>query len=138
MIVIEYAKQRSLRKLLDSKYSELDWASKVVNLYFIANGLDKIHQAKLVYKNFHSGNIVNQNMFSSYITDFGLCKPVLQDSNSKELFGMLLHIVPLCDKFLLDSKKAIGFCTGQYLTFIIICKCFFMHAHIIISRSSIR
>ncbi|RIB15788.1 hypothetical protein C2G38_2092517, partial [Gigaspora rosea] len=28
MIVIEYAKQGSLRKLLDSKYGELDWTSK--------------------------------------------------------------------------------------------------------------
>ncbi|RIB10638.1 hypothetical protein C2G38_2105558, partial [Gigaspora rosea] len=28
MIVMEYAKQGSLRKLLDSKYDELNWASK--------------------------------------------------------------------------------------------------------------
>ncbi|CAG8699703.1 14494_t:CDS:2, partial [Cetraspora pellucida] len=36
MIVMEYAKQGSLRKLLDSKYGELNWASKVANLYYIA------------------------------------------------------------------------------------------------------
>jgi len=29
---MEYAKQRSLKKLLDSKYGELDWASKVAKL----------------------------------------------------------------------------------------------------------
>ncbi|RIB17567.1 kinase-like domain-containing protein [Gigaspora rosea] len=92
MMVMEYAKQGSLGKLLDSKYDELDWASKVVNLYFIANGLDNIHQAKLVHKDFHSGNIVNQNMFNSYITDFGLCKPVSQDSSSKALFGVFPYI----------------------------------------------
>ncbi|RIB20072.1 kinase-like domain-containing protein, partial [Gigaspora rosea] len=91
---MEYAKQGSLRKLLDSKYDELDWASKVANLYFIANGLNTIHKAKLVHKDFHSGNIVNQNMLNSYITDFGLCKPVSQDSNSKALFGVLPYIAP--------------------------------------------
>ncbi|RIB03567.1 kinase-like domain-containing protein [Gigaspora rosea] len=94
MMVMEYAKQGSLRKLLDSKFGELDWASKVANLYYIASGLNTIHEAKLVHKDFHSGNIVNQNMFSSYITDFGLCKPVSQDSSSKALFGVLPYIAP--------------------------------------------
>ncbi|CAG8819709.1 23338_t:CDS:2, partial [Cetraspora pellucida] len=70
MMVMEYAKQGSLRKLLDSRYTELDWTSKIANLYYIAVGLETIHEANLVHKDFHSGNIVNQNMFNSYITDF--------------------------------------------------------------------
>ncbi|RIB20070.1 kinase-like domain-containing protein [Gigaspora rosea] len=94
MIVMEYAEQGSLRKLLDSKYSELDLASKIANLYYIANGLDAIHKANLVHKDLHSGNIVNQNKFSSYIIDFGLCKLVLQDPSSKALFGVLPYIAP--------------------------------------------
>ncbi|RIB20862.1 kinase-like domain-containing protein [Gigaspora rosea] len=94
MIVMEYAKKGSHRKLLDSKYNELDWASKIANLYYIADGLNTIHEAKLVHKDFHSGNIVNQNTFSPYITDFGLCKPVSQDPNSRELFGVLPYIAP--------------------------------------------
>ncbi|RIB06120.1 kinase-like domain-containing protein, partial [Gigaspora rosea] len=94
MIVMQYAKQGSLRKLLDSKYNELDWDSKIANLYYIASGLHAIHKAKLVHKDLHSGNIVNQDIFSSFITDFGLCKPVSQDSNSKELFGVLPYIAP--------------------------------------------
>ncbi|RIB07807.1 kinase-like domain-containing protein [Gigaspora rosea] len=91
---MEYAEQGSLRKLLDSKYSELNWASKVISLYYIADGLKIIHKANLVHKDFHSGNIVNQNIFSSFITDFGLCKPVSQDSNSNALFGVLPYIAP--------------------------------------------
>ncbi|RIB08186.1 kinase-like domain-containing protein, partial [Gigaspora rosea] len=94
MIVMKYAKQGSLRILLNSKYSELDWASKVANLYYIASGLNTIHKAKLVHKNFHSGNIVNKNKYISYITDYGLCKPVSQDSSSKALFGVLPYIAP--------------------------------------------
>ncbi|RIB21613.1 kinase-like domain-containing protein, partial [Gigaspora rosea] len=95
MIVMQYTKQGSLRKLLDSKYNELDWNFKIVISYYIANGLNTIHEAKLVHKDFHSGNIVNENMFSSYITDFGLCKPVSQDSSSDEVYGVLPYIDPV-------------------------------------------
>ncbi|RIB17578.1 kinase-like domain-containing protein, partial [Gigaspora rosea] len=94
MMVMEYTKQGSLGKLLNSKYGKLDWASKVANLYYIASRLNTIYYTNLVHKDFHSGNIVNQNMYSSYITDFGLCKPVSQDSNSKALFGVLPYIAP--------------------------------------------
>ncbi|RIB25966.1 kinase-like domain-containing protein [Gigaspora rosea] len=91
---MQYAKQGSLRKILDSKYNELDWNSKIAILYYIIRGLSSIHKSGLVHKDFHSGNIVNQDMFRSFITDFGLCRPVSQDSNSKELFGVLPYVAP--------------------------------------------
>ncbi|RIB30207.1 kinase-like domain-containing protein, partial [Gigaspora rosea] len=68
---------------------------KVAILFYIADGLYTIHEAKLVHKDFHSGNIVNENMFSSYITDFGLCKPVSQDSSSNEIYRVLPYINPV-------------------------------------------
>ncbi|RIB02148.1 kinase-like domain-containing protein, partial [Gigaspora rosea] len=60
----------------------------------IAKGLAAIHKANLVHKDFHSGNIVNEDMYNSYITDFGLCRPMSQDSSSKEIFGVLPYIAP--------------------------------------------
>ncbi|RIB01816.1 kinase-like domain-containing protein [Gigaspora rosea] len=93
-MVMEFAKQGSLRKLLDGKYTDLNWKSKVAILFYIVDGLNTIHEANLVHKDFHSGNIVNKDMFNSYITDFGLCKPVSQDSDSEELFGVLPYIAP--------------------------------------------
>ncbi|RIB20272.1 kinase-like domain-containing protein [Gigaspora rosea] len=94
MIVMQYAKQGSLRKLLDNRYKDLSWRHKILNLRYIAEGFVAIHEAKLVHKDFHSGNIVNNNTFSSFITDFGLCRPVYQDSNSTEIFGVLPYIAP--------------------------------------------
>ncbi|RIB10545.1 kinase-like domain-containing protein, partial [Gigaspora rosea] len=94
MMVMQYAKQGSLRKLLDNKYNDLSWKHKINSLYYIAQGLAAIHKANLVHKDFHSGNIVNENMYSSYITDFGLCRPVSQDSSSKGIFGVLPYIAP--------------------------------------------
>ncbi|RIB19773.1 kinase-like domain-containing protein [Gigaspora rosea] len=94
MMVMQYAKQGSLRKLLDNKYNDLSWQHKINNLWLMARGLVAIHNANLVHKDFHSGNIVNENIYSSYITDFGLCKPVSQYSNSKGIFGVLPYIAP--------------------------------------------
>ncbi|RIB04950.1 kinase-like domain-containing protein, partial [Gigaspora rosea] len=76
MMVMQYAKQGSLRKLLDNRYKDLSWGHKIYNLYYIVEGLVAIHEANLVHKDFHSGNIVNDNTYSSFITDFGLCRPV--------------------------------------------------------------
>ncbi|RIB09873.1 kinase-like domain-containing protein [Gigaspora rosea] len=94
MIVMQYAKQGSLRKLLDIKYKDLGWKHKLFNLRTIANGLSAIHKANLVHKDFHSGNIVNESLHRPFITDFGLCKSVSQDSSSTEIFGVLPYIAP--------------------------------------------
>ncbi|RIB16701.1 kinase-like domain-containing protein, partial [Gigaspora rosea] len=75
-MVMQYAKHGSLRKLLDNRYKGLSWRHKILNLYYIAKGLVAIHEANLVHKDFHSGNIVNSSTYSSFITDFGLCRPV--------------------------------------------------------------
>ncbi|RIB10315.1 kinase-like domain-containing protein [Gigaspora rosea] len=56
--------------------------------------LASIHNANLAHKDFHSGNIVNETFYGSYITDFGLCRPVSQDSSSKGIFGVLPYIAP--------------------------------------------
>ncbi|RIB28581.1 kinase-like domain-containing protein, partial [Gigaspora rosea] len=94
MMVMQYAKQGSLRKLLDTKFNYLSWQHKMNNLYYIAEGLAAIHRSNLLHKDFHSGNIVNGNIYSPYITDFGLCRPVSQDLSSKEIFGVLPYIAP--------------------------------------------
>jgi serine/threonine protein kinase len=97
MMVMQYAKDGSLRKLLDKRYETLTWKQKILILYFIVRGLNQIHEAGLMHKDFHSGNIVNTSTISS-ITDFGLCRPVSEDSNpktgQKKLYGVLPYVAP--------------------------------------------
>ncbi|CAG8547774.1 8115_t:CDS:2, partial [Cetraspora pellucida] len=107
IIVMQYAKEGSLRKLLDSRYHELNWICKIDNLRYISQGLCAIHKARLIHKDFHSGNIVNQSLLSPYITDFGLCKPVSQGSNSKELFGVLPYVAPELLKALKNGENIV-------------------------------
>jgi len=100
-MVVEYAKEGSLRKMLDKDYKGLSWEKKLVNLLYIVNGLSEIHKEGLVHKDFHSGNIVmnkTSTFYISYITDFGLCKPISQDlsqeTKSKEVYGVLPYVAP--------------------------------------------
>lgn len=94
MVVMQYAKRGSLQKLLDNKFYELSLSDKISNLYCIAEGLHAIHDAGLMHKNLHFGNIVNETIISSFITDVGLCKPVPQESESKEIYGVLPYVAP--------------------------------------------
>ncbi|RHZ69987.1 hypothetical protein Glove_276g110 [Diversispora epigaea] len=47
----------------------------------------------LMHKDFHSGNIVNQTLTLSYITDFGLCK-LVTENNPENIYGVILYMVP--------------------------------------------
>ena len=93
-MVMQYAADGSLRKLLDKRYGVLTWNEKIFILYFIARDLNQIHKAGLIHKDFHSGNIVNRSTIISSITDFGLCRPVSEDSKTDQgkLYGMLPYV----------------------------------------------
>ncbi|RHZ86138.1 hypothetical protein Glove_54g171 [Diversispora epigaea] len=57
------------------------------------NGMSNIHEAGLMHKDFHSGNIVNETKTSSYIIDFGLCKPVTKNDPEK-IYGVIPYMAP--------------------------------------------
>ncbi|RHZ81784.1 hypothetical protein Glove_117g439 [Diversispora epigaea] len=46
-----------------------------------------------MHKDFHSGNIVNQTLTLSYITDFGLCKPVTEN-DPENIYGVIPYMAP--------------------------------------------
>src|SRR5947207_1042172 len=90
---MKYASYGSLRKMLNSNFKELTWKNKIQNLYYIALGLVKIHETGLMHKDFHSGNIVNETKTCSYITDFGLCKPVTEN-DSEKIYRVIPYMAP--------------------------------------------
>lgn len=98
IIVLKYAAKGSLRQNLDKNYNELSWDNKLNSLVYIAKGLADIHKAGLLHKDFHVGNIVMGDRYSSYITDFGLCKPVSESSSQsnepRKVYGVLPYVAP--------------------------------------------
>ncbi|RHZ68688.1 hypothetical protein Glove_294g133 [Diversispora epigaea] len=93
MMVMNYAKDGSLRKMLNNQFKYLTWRKKFLILSSIAKGLKNIHEMGFMHKDFHSGNIVHQSEFLCYITDFGLCKPA-SEKDSEKIFGIIPYMAP--------------------------------------------
>ncbi|CAB4437981.1 unnamed protein product [Rhizophagus irregularis] len=96
MMVLEYAENGSLRNYLNKSYSELNWMDKFKYLYYIALGLEKIHENELTHRDLHIGNVL-VNYSRTIITDMGLCKPADYkelESAKKKIYGVLPYIAP--------------------------------------------
>ncbi len=92
---MEYAENGSLRKNLQNLVKE-KWIVKLRKLEEIINGLEIIHQQKLIHCDFHHGNILNQK-YSLSISDLGLCKPVQYFqtlSRKNDIYGVLPFVAP--------------------------------------------
>ncbi|CAG8529453.1 16056_t:CDS:2 [Acaulospora morrowiae] len=96
MMVMDYAKGGNLRTTLKENTNKLTWKDKLVILQSIITGLDEIHRAGMVHKDFHSGNIVMESLTCACITDFGLCKPIgeAHDTESTNIYGVLAYVAP--------------------------------------------
>jgi len=90
-MVMKYIEGGDLRKYLKSK--KLNFKDKLLRLVNISQGLKDIHQKGLVHRDFHPGNILNSEIHS-FITDLGLCKPVSEVNQEKEIYGVLPYVAP--------------------------------------------
>ncbi|RHZ67590.1 hypothetical protein Glove_300g128 [Diversispora epigaea] len=93
MMVMNYAEYGSLRNLLNNKFENLTWRKKYNILSEVVIGLTSIHKMSLMHKDFHSGNIINKTLTLSYITDFGLCKPVTEN-DPENIYGVIPYMAP--------------------------------------------
>ncbi|RGB41342.1 kinase-like domain-containing protein [Rhizophagus diaphanus] len=97
MMVIEYAKDGSLRQYLNNTFNSIKWEDKLNNLKNIANGLNSIHEKGLIHHDFHCGNILKDGDYTT-ITDLGLCQPAnvksSQNEYEKKVYGVLPYVAP--------------------------------------------
>src|SRR5581483_3493158 len=95
MMVMEYAKDGSLRLSLNKIFNSMSWSYKFYILSDIARGLSNIHKKRLIHQDFHSGNILH-NGIVFYITDLGLCRPADEKSEkyNKNVYGVLPYVAP--------------------------------------------
>ncbi|CAG8492189.1 6128_t:CDS:2 [Diversispora eburnea] len=76
IMIISYAENGSLHNYLQQR-PNLNWSTRINYLLKISQGLDIIHSAGLIHKDFHSGNILMGKRYPM-VSDFGLCR---QDNN---------------------------------------------------------
>ncbi|GBC03671.1 hypothetical protein RclHR1_05250007 [Rhizophagus clarus] len=92
MIVLEEIKKGSLRdNLLIKRYNPND---KYHNLYEIASSLSALFKSNLIHGDFHSGNLLSEDEFSIYISDFGLSRRVDKSINSNDIYGVIPYMAP--------------------------------------------
>jgi serine/threonine protein kinase len=90
-MVLEYAKNGSLRNYLDTNYNNLSWNDKIYHLLNIACGIQHIHNNELIHRDLHVGNLLMDD--DIVITDMGLCKPADCDATTiSNIYGVLPYI----------------------------------------------
>jgi len=97
-MVLYYCKDGNLRNYLNISENYIDYKSKIKTLYYIARGLLDIHNAEKVHKDFHSGNILSDGYYNSFISDLGMCQPANKNKEQlvKEegIYGVLPYMAP--------------------------------------------
>ncbi|RIB16677.1 kinase-like domain-containing protein [Gigaspora rosea] len=75
----------------------MEWKDKLNLLICIAADLQAIHSQKLIHRDLHSGNILQDSLNSAYIADLGLLISVKMASKmvlEKQICGILPYIAP--------------------------------------------
>src|SRR5438045_8842766 len=92
MMILKYAENGNLRNYLDKSYNKLTWDAKFRILFFIALGLNKIHEKELIHRDLHTGNILMINDNNRSITEMGLCKLadyIVSENTIKNIYSVL-------------------------------------------------
>ncbi|CAI2198812.1 6915_t:CDS:1, partial [Funneliformis geosporum] len=66
---------------------------KIEKLCHINEDLTTLQNLGYYHKDFHSGNIL-QNEVASYVSDFGLTGPADKQNLNNKIYGVLLYIAP--------------------------------------------
>src|SRR5581483_3692778 len=87
----------SLRSYLNQKFNSLTWFQKLKIMESISFGLEYIHEKNLTHKDLHLGNVLQEDQFTAFISDFGFSKPadeISSNLNSKNTYGVLPYMAP--------------------------------------------
>ncbi len=74
----------------------IKWNEKLDILKYITKGLDHIHNQKIIYRDFHSGNILYDKESEVIISDLGISKSLIQSTNDNdnEIYGIISYMAP--------------------------------------------
>ncbi|GET02181.1 kinase-like domain-containing protein [Rhizophagus clarus] len=93
MMVLKYIYNGNLRNHIIKSENYIGYESKIHALRQLASGLLDIHNAGLVHKDFHSGNVLN--IKGPYISDLGMCQPENKQTVKEEgIYGVLPYMAP--------------------------------------------
>ncbi|GBC05819.1 hypothetical protein RclHR1_06440006 [Rhizophagus clarus] len=122
MLVMQYASEGDLHNWLQKKFAEITWnKEKLIILWQISEGLETIHNADYIHRDFHSGNILIDILLERFserhqwlIGDLGLSQPANNTSNN-EIYGVIPYIAPEIFRGVAFSKKSDIYCMGMIM-----------------------
>ena len=89
IVITEYQKNGSLRKLLDesikNKKKLLNNTQKTIIAFGIAAGMSSLHKNNILHRDLKSSNILLDDNFMPKISDFGLSKFIPESTNSIDM-----------------------------------------------------
>ncbi|RIA93803.1 kinase-like domain-containing protein [Glomus cerebriforme] len=96
MLVMEYASSGDLHNYLQRNFTEITWINhKLDILRQISKGLRTIHNAELIHRDLHSGNILFDYQKNQWkIGDLGFLQPADNTSPNNEIYGVIPYIAP--------------------------------------------
>src|SRR5687768_15358136 len=90
---MKYYRLGSLRDYITKNFYNIKWEKKLKILKNIVLGLNHLHNQKIIYRDFHSGNILYENEVDVVISDLGISKSSI-DNNDDEIYGVISYIAP--------------------------------------------
>ncbi|UZO26197.1 uncharacterized protein OCT59_018440 [Rhizophagus irregularis] len=93
MIIMDYYSSGDLRHYI-TKHFYYSWYKRLIMLISILSGLKYIHDANIIHRDFHSGNILYNNATSAIICDLGISKSSTTADNNGEIYGIIPFIAP--------------------------------------------
>ncbi len=93
IIIMKYYKS-DLRSYMTKDFYNIEWNAKLKILKHIAEGLDHIHNQKIIHRDLHSKNILCENEDDVVISDLGISKSALESTDDNESYGIISYIAP--------------------------------------------
>ena len=94
MMIMQFADQGNLRHVLSSNFNNILWKDKIILLWNLTVDLKNLHKLGYSHKDFHSGNILKDNSYGSFVSDFGLSGPSNEQQSDDKICGVLPYIAP--------------------------------------------
>ncbi|PKY28192.1 kinase-like protein [Rhizophagus irregularis] len=123
ILVMQYASGGDLHNFLRKQFTEITWnhwnEHKISTLWQIARGLETIHKANFIHRDFHSGNILIDLSYDKahqwQIGDLGLSQHEGSASSNNEIYGVIPYIAPEIFKGSTFSKESDVYCVGMIM-----------------------
>ncbi|GES72879.1 kinase-like domain-containing protein [Rhizophagus clarus] len=94
VMILEFASNGNLRNFLLRALNIMFWIHKIKLLYDLIVDLKNIHEFGYLHKDLHSGNILLNDYYYYYVSDFGLSGPANEQKSDNKIYGVLPYIAP--------------------------------------------